>query len=87
MPLICFPGYPPPQASYWNSKAYAVKGWVCDGDGTVVRQLAGTWNEAMFCGDGEECIWRSGRWASSGMGDAILCTCSTVCVCVSKVCV
>lgn len=47
------------KASYWNSKAYAVKGWVCDGDGTVVRQLAGTWNEAMFCGDGEECIWRS----------------------------
>lgn len=45
------------KASYW-SKSYAVKGSVCDSSGTVVRQLFGTWNEAMFCGDGEECIWR-----------------------------
>ena len=55
-----------------------------DGDGTVVKQLSGTWNEAMFCGDGEECIWRIGRWASSGKGDAHVCVC---CVCVWCVCV
>ena len=51
------------QASYWSSKKYVVHGDVYDSEGTKVRHLFGTWNEAMFCGEeGEitECMWKAG---------------------------
>ena len=52
------------QASYWTSKKCVVYGDVYDSEGTKVRHLFGTWNEAMFCGvEGEQakCIWRVGK--------------------------
>jgi len=52
------------QASYWSSKKYVVHGDVYDSNGTPVRHLFGSWNEAMYCGadgDDTECIWKAGR--------------------------
>ena len=52
------------QASYWSSKKYQVHGGVYSPSGEKVRNLFGTWHEAMFCGspsDNPTCVWAAGK--------------------------
>ncbi|ESP01675.1 hypothetical protein LOTGIDRAFT_139282, partial [Lottia gigantea] len=50
------------KASHWSSKKHEVFGTISTGDGKVVHNIFGKWNEGLFCGHGSSatCIWRPG---------------------------
>jgi len=50
------------KASYWSTKRSELLGTILDSDGSVLQNLFGKWNEALYVGKAPsaKCIWRPG---------------------------